>query len=223
MNKLVLFYDVLRTLRQEEIINGNLQATLRKEDATVFSLNNQFSKNLRTGHTKATISATLDCDRPQHDEMPHGHHGHRGHHHAFFHHPHHPFPGGCHHRFSIKHKLAKWTMGLALLQAVTVSEQADGSMLLELTSEQLPADVKAIFQQKLQHIRLHREHNPAALQDMLADETCTFTLQASLNSRQQIECIRLTASRLPADSENHPNLHLTAELSLLWPGEGHAS
>lgn len=62
MNKIKLMYDVVKTMKEKELINGNLTVEGTKDQVQFVRFANEFQRNLLTGDVKAKISTQLDVE-----------------------------------------------------------------------------------------------------------------------------------------------------------------
>ena len=71
MNKIKLLYDVARTMRAKEKVDGILTARVSKNQEEVFSLRNEFGKK-STGEaaTKVSCELNLDGSRVKRERVP---------------------------------------------------------------------------------------------------------------------------------------------------------
>ena len=62
MNKIKLMYDVVKTLKEKEVLKGSVKAEARKNEVKVFRLEKEFEKNTLSGQVKSKISTELDYE-----------------------------------------------------------------------------------------------------------------------------------------------------------------
>lgn len=143
MNKLKLLYDVFTVLRNKEVIAGIAQSNISKDQRTIFSFENEFTKNLVTRQSKSCIRTTLDYEGKQlkHQSTTEfsnlcGHGFFRRHHHGRGH-------GCCSH--GLKGKLSKLALAFQLLNQLQAEEQADHTTLITLELTELPPELKECF------------------------------------------------------------------------------
>jgi hypothetical protein len=216
MNKIKLLYDVVTAMKAKETFNGVIKADIRKEQVTLFSLQNEFSKNLLTGQTKAKISTELDYEgkHVKHEStteftMP-GHCHHR--HHEFFKHMHH-HAGQC---GGIKGKLSKLAFALSILNSLQVKEQEQETIVVSLNMNEIPADMKEMLHEKMMHARTHHEHH-GFMKEFCTMEAGDFTFTMHLNNKYEIEKIAVTLIGTQRDEQNQPHdLTAKAEIHFSW-------
>jgi hypothetical protein len=216
MNKIKLLYDVVTTLKDKETLTGVIKAAICKEQVTLFSLQNEFAKNLLTGQTKAKISTGLDYEgkKVQHEStteftMP-GHCHHR--HHEFFKHIHH-HAGQC---GGIKGKLSKLAFALSILNSLQVEEQEQGTIVVSLNMNEVPEDMKEMLREKMSHARAHHEHH-GFMKEFCTMEACDFTFTMLVNKKHEIEKIAVTLAGTQRDEQHQPHdLTAIAELRFSW-------
>lgn len=65
MNKIKVLYDVVKVMRDKDAYNGVIEAAVSKDEVQVFRFNNEFSKDLAAGWTKARITTVIDHNGKQ--------------------------------------------------------------------------------------------------------------------------------------------------------------
>lgn len=245
MNKLKLAYDVVKTMKDKEIVKGSLKVEGQKNQVQVLNVANEFERNLLTGETKAKINTQVDYNgnKVKHESYtefnvqdchgPHGHHGLHGHH-GFHGHPgFHGFKGPMHHpgcghfeqmnemkNGGFKEKLNRLSFMLGVLNQIKVTEQENKSLLLSFSSSDLPDEMKQAIQEKIScHQALHgqSEHPHHFMKDLfsLENRTCEFNVQ--INPKNEVEKVVIT---MDGQQENNPEetltMNLRAELNFAW-------
>lgn len=223
MNKLKFLYDMVKTLKAKEVITGVLQAEIAKDEATIFSIQNEFEKNLATGQAKAKVTASVDfaghaaqpgqrgCwgmfGGPERRHRGFGFH-HAGHHH---HHGHPDFhPGGP------KGKFARLAFALSLLDALQIKEEAD-TFVLTLQSGDLPEDMKQLLFDRISHKGLQGHHRHPLGQELSQLKSVDFTLTATLNKNYEPGKLQLTVLGTQADDqETAHELKAAIDCSFAW-------
>ncbi len=212
MNKLTLLYDVVKTMKNKELVTGVLQAELAKDQVKIFSLQNEFEKNMASGQTKAKMTAELACEgQPSPQE-----HGGRffsrscsdgKHRHEFAH------PG---HHFGLKEKLARLAFALGLLDALKVEEQADKTIVISLRAGDLPDNMQQLLREKASHGGAHHHHRHIFLQEFAAAADLDVLLTIFVNKSYQVEKILVTANGTQTDPQAGQHaLAAKAELSFV--------
>jgi hypothetical protein len=217
MNKLKLLYDVVTTMKAKEVISGVLQAEVKKDQISLFSIQNEFEKNLTTGKTKAKVTASLDVEGrtecPDHHgrlgfgshEHPHADFGRHGH---FFHRGHHR---------DLRRGFAKMAFALSMLNAMQIDEQSDQSLVMTIQSNDLPAEMKQLLAERINHGGLHHHPKHAIMKELcnLKDFDSTTTL--IINKNRELDKIIVTATGTKADPQGAASeLKAKIECSFVW-------
>lgn len=217
MNKLKLLYDVVTTMKAKEVISGVLQAEVEKDQVSLFSIQNEFEKNLSTGKTKAKVTASLDfegrTDRPDHHsrlgfgphEHPHADFGRHGH---FFHRGHHR---------DLRGGFAKMAFALSMLNAMQIDEQPDQSLVMTIQSSDLPAEMKQLLAERINHGGLHHHPKHDIMKELcnLKDFDSTTTL--IINKNRELDKILVTATGTQANPQGASHeLKAKIECSFAW-------
>lgn len=219
MNKIKVLYDVVKAMRNKETFSGTLTVQVHKDEAQLFSLRNEFEKNLLTGQTKAKINTELDYDgkTAKHESnteftMPRPgacrHHGH----HEFIRHLHHSHAAGCE---GLKGKLSRIACALSLLTALQTEEQEDKTILLSLTAADLPEDSKALLREKMARAGACHQHGHGFFKEFCALDDLDFVVSVFINTSYEVEKTVITIVGTQKDGQNAPHdLAVRAELSL---------
>lgn len=164
MNKIKVLYDVVKAMRNQEAFNGTLTVQVHKDEAELFSLRNEFEKNLLTGQTKAKINTELDYDGKiaKHESkteftMPRSG---ECRHHEFIRHLHHSHAAGCE---GLKGKLSRIAFALSVLTALQTEEQEDKTIIISLSAADLPEDSKALLHEKISRASECQHHGHGLL------------------------------------------------------------
>jgi hypothetical protein len=217
MNKLKLLYDVFKTMRNKDVLQGTVSAQVQKNQTQIFSIKNDFEKNLATGQLKAKIATELDCDgtRMKHEsrtEFSLGHNHEPHHSHEFARHMHHHFPWEC----GIKHKFSKLAVLFGLLNTLSCEEQANQTFVISVNLKQLPEDLRFLLQEKLSKPCPCPRHG-RFLQELRCDELLDFTFHMHLTADTEIEKLSVTARGLQTDEEGGQHqLSAKADVSFIW-------
>jgi len=217
MNKLKLMYDVVKTLRDQNTIDGVATVEVQKDQGKIFYVKNQFQKNLVTMQTTATITSEVDYEgkKVKHQsttEFTNQCPG-NGMHHKFFKHMHHAGDkcGG------IKAKLTKLTFVLGLLNSMKVEEQVDKANLITLDITSLPEDIKTLIQEKMSHAESvhNQDHRCCFMKEFCCIENGKFSFAMSVNKDNEIEKIVITFDGVQHNGENEQHvLEIVAGLQL---------
>lgn len=228
MNKIKLLYDISKTMKEKDILNGTGQAECLKDQATVFQMDTSFSKNLATGLTKAAIRTEMNYDGKsfKHEsstEFTHSgdclHHGHglRGRHR----HGEHSLPCG-HEHSGLRGVFSMLALALDTLNRTEVEEQADQSILITLETDQLPKKVHERmafrFQQDHGQEQEHGHfHKHCLMKEFHALENPNLTLTARVNRNNEIESIDLLLGGKNTDeAQASHDLELKAKITFSY-------
>lgn len=231
MNKIKLLYDVVKTMQAKETLNGVAKVAVKKDQANIFSMQNEFAKNTATGQTKAKICTELDYEgkKVKHESttefsMPESDHDR---HHEFFkhmhmmHQMHHQGPTCC---GGIKGKLAKLSLALGLLNSLEVVEQDNKGTLISLNLNELPEEMKACIRERMQHHENHHQHEHehehhghGFLKEFFTMEKSNFSFKAFVNKNYEVEKMLVTIDGTKEGQENAPcAMQLQGEIALNW-------
>lgn len=215
MNKLKFLYDVVKTLRDKEVINGVATVEVQKDQGKIFYVKNEFQKNLVTMENMATITSEIDYEgkKVKHQsttEFTNCCRGDGARHKLFKHMQHAGKCGG------IKAKLTKLAFVLGLLNDIKVEEQQDKSILVSLEMTELPADLKTLIQEKMSHAEsCHDQEQCSFKKELCCIKKGKFSFAMSVTKEYQIEKIVITFDGLQENAENEQHvLDLVAELQL---------
>jgi len=216
MNKLKVLYDVVKTLRDKEVINGVATVEVQKDHAKIFYIKNEFEKNLVTMETKANIISEVDYEgkKVKHQSTTEftNHCPGNGMHHKLFRAMNHG-GGKC---GSIKAKLTKLSFVLGLLHNIKAEEQADKTTLVTLEMTQLPEDIKILIQEKMSHAEsYHNQRQCCFMKECCCIEKGKFSFAMSVNKNYEIDKIVVTFDGVQHNEENGQHvLDIVAELQL---------
>lgn len=215
MNKLKLLYDVVKNLRDKEMINGALTAQVQKDQGKIFYLKNQFEKNLVTMQTTATVNSEVDYEGKQvkHQsttEFTH-HCSDKSMRHKLFNHMHHGRKCG-----GLKAKLTKFAFVLGLLDRMKAEQQENKTTLVTLEITELPEDIKSLIQEKMNHMESRQNHDRCCfMKELHYIEKGNFSLAMSVSKDDEIEKIVITFDGVQHDEENKEHvLAIVVELEL---------
>lgn len=217
MNKIKLLYDVMKTIKTKEVVTGVLQAQIEKDQVAIFSIQNEFEKNLSTGQTKAKITASVDyagrSDRhEQHAGETDGRsfrarrqesHGHMHHWHA-------------HIREGLRERFTRYLFALSLLNHLQVEEQEDKMTALFLHARDLPEDMKQMLYQKINRVLAHHHHGHDLVKECSA-ERLDVLIRMVIDENDEIKKILITTAEATTEAQaGQPEFKAQAELSLQW-------
>ena len=215
MNKIKLLYDVVKALKEKDILNGVASAEVEKDQVKIFYIKNEFQKNLLTMQTKANITTELNYEGKQvkhqsttefsHDCPDHGMH--RG----GFAHMHHI---GRRHG-SIKGKLSKIAFLLNLLNNVQAAEQENKTTLITLELSEIPEDIKTLLQEKMSHADYHKHDRNCFMKEFSTIESGNFSFAMTVNKSYEIEKIVITFDGIQNKEQEQHVVNLVADLQLI--------
>jgi hypothetical protein len=227
MNKIGLLYDVVKALKEQEKFEGTLQVTVNKDQTKIFGMESEFLKNLQTGAVRSKVKTAFDCDDRQmkHESQTefnlkdwHGFHG-CGHHHGMPHRLQHHGQGR-----GVKEGLQRLAFGLQLLNQLKVEEQADQSLVLTVSSKDLPAELRQeIAEHVSRHHQFHQRVESApgrggdcwSLFHQVTDpevELCVF-----IKPNKQVEKLILVVNGTGQDDQGkETSIEGKLELDLVW-------
>jgi len=216
MNKLKLLYDVVKTLKGKEAITGLLMVEVQKDQTKIFSLQNEFNKNMLTHHVKAKLSTELDYEGKavklqgnSEFTMPHcSRHGkHSG---RQFHHHNEKL-----HQGRFMGKLAKLAFAFSVLDALQATKQDDGTFVLALNANDLPEEIKIRLREKIARFSAHHApHN--LMKECDAIEQLNFVTNMFINKNYEVEKIAATLTSTRTNEQSEHDLNAQIELSFAW-------
>ena len=217
MNKIKLLYDVARTMRDKEKVDGVLTAQVRKDKEEVFSLRNEFGKNTSgEASTKVSCELNLEGSRVKRESLtefstPGDCHQHRGllgklfrHHHA---------KGEC---CGIKGVFSRIAFALGILSSLQVEEMDKGEAVVSLNLSDIPEEMKTLLLEKMN--QKHASHPHCGfLAETDAFETLDGVVVLSVNKEREIEkiTVNLDGRAQGAGGETH-SLAASAEVQFAW-------
>jgi len=219
MNKIKLLYDVVKTMRNKEVVNGILTVKVSKAEANLFSLRNEFEKNLLTGQTKAKINTELDYEGKtvKHDSNTEFTIPASGdcRCHEFFARLHQSHSTCCAGR--LKDKFSRLLFALGVLNALQTEEQADKTMIISLNAKDLPEDVKTLLCEKMSRASECHQHGHGFLKEFCAADNLDFALNIFVNKNYETDKIVISVVGSQKDEHNAPyDLTARAEVSFVW-------
>ncbi|WP_010248784.1 hypothetical protein [Acetivibrio cellulolyticus] len=221
MNKIKILYDVFKTMKSKEVFNGTLTAEAVKGQKKVFSIDNTFEKNNKTGFKKVTTNSEVDCEGKkiklqnslefQGDECK-GHMCFMKHLHA-----HHNGNSG------VKDCFGKITFALGVLNSIKVLEQEDKSVILSLQHADMSEDLKAAFCEHMKeccdnHKCMDEENcKHKFMKEFHGVEKTDFNFKVFVNSKSEIEKISIEVDGVKKDENNENcDVKLFAEANFNW-------
>jgi hypothetical protein len=213
MNKIKVLYDVVKTMKEKEVLKGNIKLEAVKGEMKVLSFSNEFETNTKNGETKANINVDLDTEdkkvkHKSHSEFnikdcPH-HRFHRGmhmHNHGINMH-------GIHGHGGIKGGLSKIAFMLNLLNNVQVEEK-DEKAIISLQLKEVLKEIKDMHKEfykgmdnekVMEHIRQMKEgsgedfkKHHEFIKKLLFSEDSETLLKIYANKNNEVEKIEISS------------------------------
>lgn len=217
MNKMKLLYDVITKMKNKEVIKGTINTEVSKDNLNVFSLENEFEKNMTSGRTKAKISTEMDYEgrRVKHEsntdfDMPElngkMHHCFMKHIHS---HNHEEDHRGI--KFGPKDGLSKIAFAFGILSALKVDEVEDNLYKLSIDINQIPEDIKKGIHERMNfekpkgtdefhgHHFMKDFHGFCFMKDLHSMNNIDIDLNIYVKKNYEIEKIMLDASGIQKD------------------------
>lgn len=218
MNKFKLFYDVVKTMRDKEVISGTLKVNGKKDAQKIFGLENDFEKNLVNGRTKVKLVTEMDCagKKVKHEsstefEMQDC----DGHHHCFMKHMHKHHNHGA--KCGMKGKLSKLLFVLDILKSVKVEEKDDQSVALTLNLKELPEEIYAAVHEKMNNENAGTCKGYHLLKELHRAENVNCEINLMISKNREIEKITAAAfGECKDESCGFRKMNIDAELSFRW-------
>lgn len=203
MNKIKLLYDVVMAMKNKDALQGVLTAEAQKDRVNIFTIRNEFEKNLLARQTKAKISTEMDYSTlPCCSE---------GSHHEFINHMH---KGHC---SGLKGMLTKLALALAILNALQVEEQEGKAVIMSLNADDLPEDAKELIRDKISRAGSGGHCGQGFLKEFCTADKLALLLKMFVNKRSEVEKILITFGGSQVDGQNEQHdLKARAELSFSW-------
>ena len=218
MNKIKLLYDVARTMKAKEKVNGVLTARVLKDKEEVFSLRNEFGKNA-TGEASTKVSCELNLDgskvkresltefsTPGSCQKRHGLLG------RFFRHHRH----GEHGCMGIRGFFSRISCALGILSSLQAEEEENGTAVISLTLSEIPEELRGLLLEKInQRHGCHQHCGVLAEGDAL--EMLDGVVVLTVNKGREIEklTVNLDGRVQNPESESY-TLAASAEALFAW-------
>ncbi|MFZ5643406.1 MAG: hypothetical protein ACOY46_07430 [Bacillota bacterium] len=232
MNKIKLLYDVVTTMKEKELLKGNLKVEGSRDSVKIFGLDNDFEKNFLDGRTKARVCLEVDCEgkKVKHEsstefELPgmqgHCRHGLISHfHHCHGHHHSHHKADSCDGAkcCGFKEKLSRIAFILKVLNSIKVEELESKSVVLTLDFDEASGDMQGLIREKLQqHKKMHKNDDfKCAASEFSGMEISAGKLNVFINKNNEVERVVANVDGKRKDENNGlHSMNLRAELSLI--------
>jgi hypothetical protein len=216
MNKAKLLYDVVRVLKKKEKIDGVLTAHVQKDQAEVFSLRNQFTKDGTAAKTLVSCELTLDGKQVKRESSTefsgselccHG-----GMRRLFHHHHHH----GGEERCGIKGALSRISFVLGLFSSLKAEEKEDGSAVLSMKLSEIPEELQAMLRDKLNQ-RAGCHGHCGFLEGNHTVESLDGLALLTVNKEREIETLAIHLNGRALSEKDEPvTLTATADVEFAW-------
>ncbi|MDR3599529.1 MAG: hypothetical protein P4L49_03460 [Desulfosporosinus sp.] len=226
MSKIKLMYDVINTMKEKEVISGIFKAEAKKDQLTIARFTNEFENNLSTGETKIKLNTELDYDgkKVKHESQTEftmqGHHRHM--HHGFMRHMQHHHSNQCDELHDdqkcggIKGKLTKLAFVLNIFNQMKVEEKEDKSIIISLTLNEIPDEMKKAFQERMsQRIMSEHHQHQGFMKEFLTLQEPKLELNLWISKNKEVEKILVVVGgKQINDLNDSHDLNLNAELRL---------
>ena len=219
MNKIKLLYDVVRTMRNKEALHGVLTAEAQKDKVSIFTIRNEFDKNLtdraaqmrksvqrwimkesmlkHESNTEFILSCSGEDRHCEFMKRVHGDHS-----------------AGC---GGLKGMLAKLALALAILNALQAEEQESKSVVISLNADDLAEDTKELLCEKMSRASSCGHGGHGFIKEFCGVDKLDFLLKMFINKKSEVEKILITFGGSKSDGQNEQHdLKAKAELSFSW-------
>jgi len=220
MNKFKLFYDVIKTMKDKEVISGTLKVNGKKDMNKIFGLENDFEKNMVNGRTKIKLVTEMDCEgkKVKHESSTEFEmqscHGDK--HHCLLrhmHHHHHNHGAKC----GMKGKLNKIIFLLDILKSVKVDEKEDQSVTLSLSFDEMSEEIRAAIFEKMNSESMSTCKGHHLMKELHDAENVNFDINLIIGKNREIQKIAFAAFGEHKDElSGFHKTNIDAELSLSW-------
>jgi hypothetical protein len=191
MNKIKVLYDVVKTMKKKEMVNGIINLEVVKGETKVVSFINEFSRNAVNGDVKAKISNEINIDGKKVKNEINSEFNMKDC-------PHHKFHHGMHMQHG--HKFSKALFILNALNNLKVEEKDDKSILSLDLNEVLKEgkEIRAEFEKKTEGsedkniFEPHKHHE--FMKQFLCSEYKDAVLNITVNKNNEVEKIEISAN-----------------------------
>lgn len=226
MNKMKLLYDVITKIKNKEVIKGTIKTEVCKDNLNVFSLENEFEKNMTSGRTKAKIITEMDYEgrKVKHEsntdfDMPEFngkmHHCFMKHLHSHNHEENHKEI-----KFGPKEGLNRIGFAFGILSALKVNEAEDNLYKLSIDINEIPEDIKKAIHEKMNSEKPKEKndfHDHCFMKEFHSMNNLDIDLNIYVNKDFEIEKIMLDANGIQKDelAVEH-DMSTKAEIIFTW-------
>lgn len=217
MKKIRLLYDVVKTMKNMEKIDGVLTVGVQKDQEAVFSLQNKFEKD-QAGKVKANVTSKMnmsgeDLTRESTTEFTMTGDCHHGPcmMSKFFHRHH-----GTNGRHGIKGVFHRISVALGILSSLKVEDQPNRAAVISLNVSDVPDEIKTMLLEKMQ--QKHAGHQDCGcMQGCKNVEMVNGLVVVSVNQNHTIDKLTVNIDGRAEDAESKPHtMAATAELQFAW-------
>ena len=216
MKKIKMLYDVAKTMKNMEKLDGVATIEVRKDQETIFSLKNAFEKN-ETGRVKANVTSKMnvsgeDLSRQSTTEFTLT--GNRGPCTMFkkLHTHHHAADSHC----GIRGVFQRISTVLGILGSLQVDEKGNGAVEISLDLKDIPEEIKTHLHEKM--LQKHaRHHDICCMQDCRDMELSHGQVVISVNEQDAIDRITVNLDGTTQDEKsNNHRVTATANVQFAW-------
>lgn len=221
MNKVKLLYDIVKTMKEKDVFEGQLDVAVNKGSEAIFKMNNEFYKNLSGGESKIKLNTEVlhDGKKVRHQSETEFTGDCCEKHQAFFKHIHQLHHEKCAigefgKQCGIKWKLNKLACILGILHNLKVSESEKGCQI-SLDKNDIPEDMKICLHEKLSQ-KMMEKHNQCCSQ-LEGMELTDINLVITISKSNDIENIHLSVKGKCSCSESgEQNVDISVNISFIW-------
>lgn len=221
MNKIKILYDVFKTMKSKEVFNGTLTAEVVKGQKKVFSIDNTFEKNKKSGFKKVTTNSEVDCEgkkiKLQNSFELEGCEC-KGHE-CFMKHIHAYHKGNS----GVKDCFGKITFAFGVLDSLKVLEQQDKCVILSLQAGDMSEELKAAFcEHSKECCEKHKCADEVNCKHKFMKEFCNmektdFSFKVFINSKSEIEKMTLEIDgAIKDENDGKSDVKISVEVALDW-------
>ena len=209
MNKIKVLYDVVKTMKEKEIINGVINFQVTKNEINVVSFNNEFHKDNISGDVKAKISKEINTDGKKIRQQTEVEFNTKNCHHHKFLHGMHGMHKHNHEHLDMKVKLSKAAFILNILNNLEADNKED-KIVLSLNLKEVIKECKELkteFQKNLNDIPMDKSNGTCPTENMkgphnhheffkqfLCEEYKDAVLNVIINKNNEVEKIKILAN-----------------------------
>ena len=202
MNKLKLLYDVARTMKNLEKIDGVLQVNVRRDQDEVFSLRKKFEiDEAMRNRIEEAPGPDLDGGHGMRGrDAEFGFPGHWGPGHAMAHrmfHRHHDARGGR----GIKGAFTRLSFLFGILGSLKIEEKENGTAVVSLNLSEIPEDLSAMLLEKIQSGNGHFQHR-GFLRKLRQVEKLDGILVMTVTKDRAVEAITINVDSTGLDEKS---------------------